>query len=66
MILTRIVVLVLTRKVMSEHRFEAVEISHVNIWGNIPHRGNNIAKAPEAEACRLLPGTKKQSNDWSG
>ena len=50
MILNTVVVLVLTRKVMSEQRFEAVEISHMDICRNIPYRGKQHCKGPEAEA----------------
>lgn len=43
-LLNREAVLILTRKVISEQRFEAVEIDH-SIWRNIPHKGNSTAKA---------------------
>lgn len=48
----------LTSKVMSEQRFEAVRITHVDIWRNIPHRGNSTEKDPRHKHACFYSGQK--------
>ena len=65
-LLKREAVLILTRKVISEQRFEAVEIDDHSIWRNIPHKGNSTAKALRQSVLAYVRNSPKDTREMGG